>query len=517
AVAPADTAEVIDLGAIKLKSLVALKDVGAEWGPAKNGLRARMVPVLSSMSEDAIDPAQRVSKFAKPEDVAFAVELENVSDQPIELLDTRYGKSYGEAKGKAKSDWFGQFLFSIDLFDGDGQKIERPEVQVVDLNGVLDGAMVVSLEPGKSYRFLLRPAKWLSAMTQRIEPGRYRAAVTYHGLPARVVMRMKDYRPDQPVLAAVEGPIVSPQVALEVLPPDPPVKPNDANDEPPTRVWGEPSNGLRAAIEFLPRQGSYAHGEKLEAKLHVQNYGKKPITLASHLWLSELEATVKNEKGEPVAVDGTWYSGWTLSSRVTLKPKQVVVFDAGNLGLAITKERADEFEHVTNRKLVAPAGKYSMQLGARFGDSFLLKDGKGKVLAPLEGDWVGELQTGAAPLTITNEIIECNIIDAITGKPIADTTTSFLFIKPKSADSEETTVAHMVWGPKGPGRISFMIPDQVMQRADREELEVRWGTGNHPDYENHSPAERIPLKQFFKEDTKSARDTLSTIKLTPKK
>ena len=206
------------------------------------------------------------------------------------------------------------------------------------------------------------------------------------------------------MLAAVEGAIVSPQISFEVLPPSPPVKPNDVNAEDaalPIRMWGEPSNGLRAAIEFLPRQVSYAHGEKLEVKLHMQNYSKKPITLSSHLWLSELKATVKNEKGEPVAVDGTWYSGWTLSSRVTLKPKQIVIFDAGNIGLAVSKERADKFEHVTNRKLVAPAGKYSMQLEGRFGNSFLLKDGKGKVLAPLEGDWIGELQTGAGPLTVT--------------------------------------------------------------------------------------------------------------------
>jgi hypothetical protein len=33
------------------------------WGPTKNGLRARVIPVLSSMSEDAIDPVKRVAKF----------------------------------------------------------------------------------------------------------------------------------------------------------------------------------------------------------------------------------------------------------------------------------------------------------------------------------------------------------------------------------------------------------------------------------------------------------------------
>jgi hypothetical protein len=36
-------------------------------------------------------------------------------------------------------------------------------------------------------------------------------------------------------------------------------------------------------------------------------------------------------------------------------------------------------------------------------------------------------------------------------------------------------------------------------------------------YEDYSPAEPIPLKQFFKEGTKAAREVLSMIKLTPKK
>ena len=43
------------------------------------------------MSEDVIDPAQRVAQLDKPDDVAFAVELENGSDKPIKMLDTRLG------------------------------------------------------------------------------------------------------------------------------------------------------------------------------------------------------------------------------------------------------------------------------------------------------------------------------------------------------------------------------------------------------------------------------------------
>ncbi|MDA1049938.1 MAG: TIGR03067 domain-containing protein [Planctomycetota bacterium] len=442
-----------------------------EWGETTIGLRARVVPVLSSMSEDAIDPAQRVTKFQTAEDVAFVVEMENVSDAPIKLLDTRYGDGYGESKGKANSNWYGQFLFSIDLFDVDGKLIERPEVQVVDLNSVLDKALVVSLEPGKTHRFLLRPAKWLSAMTQRIEPGSYRAAVTYHGLPDRIATRIKEYRPDSSVLETVAGGIIAGQVPFEVLGMGiPPV----AADE--SLVSGEPTNGLRAAMSLVPSQAKYAHGEKLDTKLHVQNVSEGPITLASHLWLSELGASVKNDKDESVTVGSTFYSGWTLCSRVTLKPRQIVTFDAGNIGLAVTKERAGKFEDVTNRTLVAPAGKYTMQLGGRFGDSFLLKDGKGKVLAPLEGDWIGELKTGDMPLAITNEIIECNLVDAVTGQPVTRASINFRFIKPKSGASDDLKTGTIRFSDPRRFELEFDYrPPNLLLTIDGQKLELANG------------------------------------------
>jgi hypothetical protein len=118
-----------------------------------------------------------------------------------------------------------------------------------------------------------------------------------------------------------------------------------------------------------------------------------------------------------------------------------------------------KFEHVTHRTLVAPSGKYSLQATERFGLSFKMEDGEGKTLAPLDGDWKGELKSGVAALEITNEVIECEIVDAVTGQPIGDTTTSF---------------------------------------------------------QDHLPAERIPLKPFFKDGTKAAREALNKIKLTPK-
>lgn len=511
----------IPLDTIELRSLIPLTNI-TEWGRGEataNGLRARVIPVLSSMNEDAIDPTQRVTHFAKSDDVAFVVELENVGDKPIKLLDTRYGDGYGEAKGKASSDWFGQFLFSFDLFDQAGKPIQQPEVQVVSLDMMLGGTLVVPLEPGATHRYLLRPGKWQSPFTLPLESGRYRIAVRYHGLPERVATRIKEYRPASPVLEAAACNVATAAVPIEITgtPARPAADEKTGKSAHPPLVWGDPSNGLRAAISFVPRNEFHAHGDKPEIHWHVQNVSDKPITLASQLWLSELNASVANEQGKPVEVGSAWYSGMTPAVRVTLQPQQIVVFGAGNIGLAITKERAAAFEHVTNRTLVAPTGKYTIQLAGRFGDSFLLKDGKGKVLAPLDGDYIGELKSGATPFELLSEKIGCDIVDAITGKPVAGTLVNFRFFKPKSGDKPEEIVSDMFWGPKSPSHIYFVIPDQVLQRPDREEIELQWSVSGHPDYEQAVSPERITLKQFFHEGPKSAREKLSTIKLIPKK
>ncbi|MCA9226443.1 MAG: TIGR03067 domain-containing protein, partial [Planctomycetales bacterium] len=221
---------------------------------------------------------------------------------------------------------------------------------------------------------------------------------------------------------------------------------------------------------------------------------------------------------EDIPIQNTWYTGSTPAIRARLKPQQVITFDAGNLGLAVTQERADAFEHVTNRRFVAPSGNYTLQATERFGTSFTLKDGDGNVLAPVDGDFRGNLTTGAATIDISNEIVEGEIVDAVTGKPVEGTTVYFVIVKPKTATSDELPVGNLFWGPKSPSKIYFTImPEDIAQRPIRDELEIRWGIGNHPDYEDYAPTERIPLKEFFHEGPRTAREVLSQIKLIPKK
>lgn len=511
--------------------------VSGNWGEVIKGLRVRVVPVLASMDEEAVDLEKRVTAFETLDDVAFAVEIENVSDQPKKLPVLRYGENYGDSKGKLASDWFGQFLFSIDYLDAAGKRIERPEVVPVrnKLSIAESGALKATLEPQQSVKMLLKPNRWISVLSQQPIVGKQRAIVRYRGAFAdpeveaiasavEYTVTKRGYRPNGvPGLTLGDDPKNDPQLEPDITK---------------QVVWGEPVNGLRAALDVVPERsrtressdrsfttsatswGSFSHGTKPKLKLLVQNVSDKPISLATPMWLSELPITAKNAVGEDIPIQSTWYTGVTPAIRVLLKPQQIVTFDAGNVGLAVTKERADAFEHVTHRRLVAPRGKYLLKGTEHFGTSFRLEDGKGNVTFPTDSDFKGDLTTGSAKIDLSNEIIEGEIVDAVTSKPVEGTTVSFMVVKPKTATSDEVTVANLIWGPKSPSKIYFTIPEvpeDIAQRADRDELEVRWGVGNHPDYENFSPADRIPLKEFFHEGPKTALRVLSKIKLTPKK
>ncbi len=339
------------------------------------------------MSEEDIQLDNPITKFGTYDDAAFVVEVKNTTDKPIKLLDTRYGTSFGKSSGKPNSDWYGQYLFSLDVFDGEGKKLEFARTDMVGANFPAESALAVSLEAGKTHRFLLRPAKWLRIMSPWLQPGSYRIAIRYRGIPASTAEQLQIRVPGHTNVDAWSGDVVSPQVAISIAGAKSPVQ----------NTWGEPKNGVRTAIRLAPAKSDYKSGDKPKAILRMQNVSKNVVTVATGLWQSELKMRVKDQAGKEHRVSHTFYSGWTLVGRVTLKPKQTIEIDAGNIGLSVSEEH--EFEDVTNRRLTAPPGTYRLRFKDLFG-GFQLSNGKGKVLAPLNGDWTGELETGALTITL---------------------------------------------------------------------------------------------------------------------
>lgn len=364
------------------------------WGKAEKGLRARLIPVSASMSENKIDPTKRRRRFKNAEDVAFVFEIQNVGSKPIKLLDTRYQSRTEDPSGFPHSDWFAQFLFSLDSIKDAG----RPAVEFVDLGMTLSEAVVTTLKPGKSHRFLIRPARWITAMKFRPKPGPHRVTVSYHGLPERAADSIRQYSNSSPVLDAVVVDVSTPPVSFEVAEPT-----GVEAQQPPTRVWGEPTNGLRAAAAFAPNRSSQPQGTRPKLELYVQNVTQTPITICSSLTLPNLAATVTHESGKAVRVDHTRYLTRHLISRTTLRPKQIAIYEAGNIGVLAFPHQAEDFNGKTHRKFVAPLGRYVLHLSGQFGNAALRKDRDGKILAPLKGDWTGQLKSGLTPFAIAKD------------------------------------------------------------------------------------------------------------------
>lgn len=355
------------------------------WGDASDGLRIRVVPVRTTMNETQVDMQALQRKFEAQKEIAFAVEMENVSDRAIKILDTGYGDSFGKSSGKPNTNWFGQFLFSIEYFDADGKKVGYPEVTHVSSDLVLGSTKQLALAAGQKHRFLIRPSQWRNIHYQRLRHRRYTAVVHYHGISQIASNRIRERDPDDDVLEVWSGDVASRPTSFQIARPK----------LPPTQLgWGEPVNGLRVAMSFANPLPWYGFGDKLDLLLHVQNVSDQPITLASEMWLSYPKLSIIDKDGNPIKSGATvTRGGLTPMCRTTLQPGQEIRIGAGNLGVAKTKQQADAFDYLSLGAIVVPAGEYRLFL--EFDSRYVprMEDGKGKQLAPLDGDYEGQLKT----------------------------------------------------------------------------------------------------------------------------
>ena len=309
----------------------------AEWGKTNRGLRCRAIAVSAEMNEDEIDLSEPKSRFEHPNQVAFAVELENVSDQPIKLLEPN-------------SNWLAQFLFSIEFFDTDGKKIEQPKAELWHLAPYqFRQALQTTLEPGKTQRYLLRPAKWMSLTIPRLDAGKYRAVVHYRGVPSDAVKHFPD---------AWSSDVASMATTFEIGPPTDGLMSHYA-----PLVWGEKSNGLRAALELRPNKTSLVHGDTVDAKMHVQNVSDKPIAVWPHFRLAAGLMTAVDEQGHAVEmVQGRIVAlGIEPYCRVVISPQQTMTVDAAQLHIEKLGVDTEKLRRGGRRAMFAPNGKYKLQ------------------------------------------------------------------------------------------------------------------------------------------------------------
>ncbi|OYW13791.1 MAG: hypothetical protein B7Z55_16340, partial [Planctomycetales bacterium 12-60-4] len=130
------------------------------WGEESHGLRSRIVPVSPSMDAENVDLSVPQDRFESPDDMTFAVEIENVSDKPISIRDIRYGEGYAEKiRRTTKANHFAPHLFDFNFTDAEGNAIARTQREfVLDMHAyILRDTLISQIEPRQTLkRVLLR-------------------------------------------------------------------------------------------------------------------------------------------------------------------------------------------------------------------------------------------------------------------------------------------------------------------------------------------------------------------------
>jgi hypothetical protein len=254
------------------------------WGEPSAGIRCRLIPVAPGTSEDNLAVASTFDRFDQCKDITFAVELKNVSDQTVRLLGPYYN-----AQGKSQPDRFGPFLFTFEFQPADGRPVDRLDQKFLaeDVARMLSQIEVATLDPGQSLRMLLRPGTWRYGQACQLASGTYRAIVRYRGPMGDVGERLK--RLHVPARDAWAAEVASAPVTF-TLTGVPPRKQPDL-------VWGPVTQGLQAAVEFVPQQESYVFGAKADVRFHVRNVSDQAIG-HTHSGASGATATERESDGQ---------------------------------------------------------------------------------------------------------------------------------------------------------------------------------------------------------------------------
>jgi len=383
------------------------------WGEAAAGLRARIVAVAPDTDEQKPDvaTAKRVTKFAHCDDVTLLVELQNVSDQPISLQGTRYGDSISPPwPGKSVSDTFAPHLFDCEFFDKQGKPIDRPSRKMLDADLMmsLTSGSAETVEPGKSLVVLIHPTKWELDLGKRLAAGDFQIRVKYHGPTKGIIKEIARVWPDQPLTRVWSENVAASKAAFTIVR-DPEARSREL-------VWGKAENGLRAAVEFrsaatTPQgrrdtaSGTFPYGSRLNPLIHVENVSDKAISFWSETWRQDDGITLIEDAGKETPVTHSWYSGWPRIELWTLKPGQTALLSCITLGIAGTDAGAKEFSHPIAPFVVPDPGKYRLRYELHFG-RLQRQDNNGKKIIPREGDWVGTVLTGPAPITVRERVRE---------------------------------------------------------------------------------------------------------------
>ncbi len=357
-----------------------------DFGVESHGLRCRVVGLKSTALNDSPDLAESIDQFANSKEMTFAVELKNFSDRSITLGGvSRGGAKSNGVPGKPDFNLFAPLWFEFEFMDKGGKPISRTRRDFFNAAVIAYSASIHELAPGASLVVVCRPGQFISPMNFELAGGEYQVKVRYRGLENDWREDIRRTSPDNPILGTWSHAVDSPPIAFSLK--EDVTQPADKN-----LVWGEPKNGLQAAIEFrVPDdvQGDpklapgIPVGTSIGIVFHVKNISNELVTFVSETGRQGDEAHVVNELGENIKIDNVFFTGWPIDVAWTLKPGEIAELSLLTPSL---------------QSLQQP-GKYKVHYTIRF-NSRQMNDDLGNPIFPRPGDYDKELDTGESTLIL---------------------------------------------------------------------------------------------------------------------
>ena len=221
-----------------------------------------------------------------------------------------------------------------------------------------------------------------------------------------VLLKLQDARDGSWQGQPTEPPLIATSMAILFLTSSSTKDNSTARRAPPSEqpdlVWGPPTRGLQAAVEFVPQQESYAFGNVLGVRFHVRNVSDQTIRFSSELARQGDHPTVLNKAGHEQRVAGVENTNWPQLFPFAVKPGQEAVLNVYPLGVYETEEQGRRFKHTAGNYLVCAPGHYTIRYTVNLGN-IVEKDAAGSQIVPAEGDWVGTVDTGPVPLEVRRQ------------------------------------------------------------------------------------------------------------------
>ena len=355
----------------------------AAFGPESHGLQFRLVALSPDVNDNAPDLKSVRNDWTRSTDMTFGVELKNVSSESLTLVGVREHDAT-ETQSKLRTTRYAPHWFDFEFTDLDGKPIPRTYREYYHQSGVAYIASTHELAPGQSLVEILRPAKFMTPMEYDLPPGKYRVRVHYHGPDDSLRAYVRSNRlSDKAILMAWPHDVVSNSVEFEV-------KEASRRSKPEDLVWGQPVEGLQAAIELRVPDDVTGNpvvapgvpvGTPIGVMFHLRNVSDKSITFVSETGRQGDFVHVVNERGDKVEVKDAFFTGWPIDVAWKLEPGETA-----QLSLL-----------TPNLESLNQTGRYTVRYTIRF-NSRSMKDEAGNVTFPRPGDYDKEVDTGDTPL-----------------------------------------------------------------------------------------------------------------------